>query len=94
MRSFHLTLFAALVLATAVSSPLVARSISGASSFVFEITLQSSKSGIAQIFYDVGRGMRKEDSGSVEIAKSDAPATYRFQLPSGEYRALRFDPID
>ena len=30
----------------------------------------------------------------MQIAQSDTPATYRFRLPHGTYRALRFDPID
>ncbi|HEY5866022.1 MAG TPA: hypothetical protein VI542_10840, partial [Candidatus Tectomicrobia bacterium] len=30
----------------------------------------------------------------MQIVQSDAPVTYRFRLPRGIYRALRFDPID
>ena len=30
----------------------------------------------------------------MQIAQSEAPATYRFRLPPGTYRALRFDPLD
>src|SRR5437867_12936620 len=89
------TLFAALVLAVVASTPLIVRRLSALPpDFVFEVRLQSSTQGFAQIFYDVGRGMRQEDSAVVQIAKRNAPATYRFPLPSGEYRALRFDPLD
>jgi hypothetical protein len=88
------TLCAALVLAAVVSTPLIVRRLSAASDFVFEVRLQSSTQGFAQIFYDIGKGLREEDSTQVQIAKSDAPATYRFRLPDGIYRALRFDPLN
>ena len=88
------TLCAALVLAVVASMPLIARQLAASSTFVFEVRLQSSTQGVAQIFYDIGKGVREEDSARVQIAKSNAPATYRFRLPNGEYRALRFDPID
>ena len=88
------TLCAALVLAAVASTPLIVRRLSAASDFVFEVQLQSSTSGVAQLFYDIGKGVREEDSARIQIARSNAPATYRFRLPNGEYRALRFDPID
>ena len=86
-------LCAALVLTVVASTPLMMKRLS-ALDFVFEVRLQSSTQGVAQIFYDIGKGMREEDSAQVQIAQSTAPTIYRFRLPSGELYALRFDPID
>jgi hypothetical protein len=90
----YLSVFGALILAAVVSIPLIAKSLSKASSFSFEITLQSSAQGYAQIFYDIGGGFRETDSARVPIAKSSVPTVNRFPIPNGNYRALRFDPID
>ena len=90
----YVSVSVALILAAVVSIPLIAESLSKASSFSFEITLQSSAQGYAQIFYDIGDGFRETDSARVPIAKSGVPAVKRFPIPKGNYRALRFDPID
>src|SRR5712692_1871101 len=90
----YLTLLAAFVLAAVVSVPLIARHVSKASSFFFEVTLQSSTNGIAQIYYDIGKGIREEDSTRLQITESQAPTVCYFKIPAGDYRALRFDPID
>ena len=82
----------ALILAVILSIPVLGKQ-SSSGSFVFEVTIQSSVDGTAQIFYDIGRGIREADSASVHL-KSGAPAVYRFRIPRGDYRALRFDPID
>ena len=88
------SVFSALILAAVLSIPLIAKSLSKASSFSFEITLQSSAKGHAQIFYDIGGGFRETDSARVPIAKGNVPAVYRFPIPKGNYCAMRFDPID
>lgn len=62
--------------------------------FFFEIKLQSTSRGVAQIYYDIGKGMNEPDSYGVPIEKVGVPLTYRFQLPQGTYHALRFDPIN
>jgi len=66
----YLSVFAALILAAVVSIPLFASSLSKGSSFTFEITLQSSAKGHAQIFYDIGDGIREKDSVRIRIEKS------------------------
>jgi hypothetical protein len=86
------TLFTALMLTVVASTPLIVKRLS--SGFVFEVRLQSSAQGTVQIFYDIGKGFREEDSAQAQIAERDAPVTYRFRLPHGEYRALRFDPMN
>lgn len=60
--------------------------------FSFEVTLDSSVSGKAQIYYDVGRGIREPDSVIVPVEQG--AHTYRFGLWPDTYRALRFDPSD
>ena len=61
------TLGAAFVLAVVASTPLLARRPAAALDFVFEVRLQSSTPGVAQLFYDIGQGMREEDSARVQI---------------------------
>ena len=88
------SVFAGLILAAVVSILFIPKPLS--KSFSFEIALQSSAQGYAQIYYNIGGGFRERDSARVPIAKSSVPAVYRFPIPvpKGNYRALRFDPID
>jgi len=57
-----------------------------------EVRLASSASGMLQVFYDRGAGIREADSVVVEIAPSDELVTYRLPLPAGRYRLWRLDP--
>lgn len=54
--------------------------------------MASSVSGNAQLYYDIGRGVSERDSSIVSVHQG--AGRYRFPLPSGEYRGLRFDPTD
>lgn len=65
-----------------------------ASQFFFEVGIQSSESGHAQVFFDTGKGFRAEDNSALKIIGSDTPLTYRFPIPQGRYSMLRLDPID
>ena len=85
--------FAALILDLMVSILFIPKPLPKAS-YVFEIALQSSARGYAQIFYDIGGGFRETDSARIPIPKSNVPAVHRFPILKGYYRALRFDPID
>lgn len=64
------------------------------SSFFLDIRMQSSISGRAQIFYDIGQGIREADSFSVLVRGGEQQVNLRFPLPEGQYRHLRFDPIN
>jgi hypothetical protein len=62
--------------------------------FFFEVTLQSTQTGDAQVFYDTGHQFRESDSNRQEVRAGRGPSVLRFPLPTGKYRALRFDPIN
>ena len=63
------------------------------SGYAFEVSAESDQSGLVQLYYDVGRGLNEPDSAIVPIL-AGKPALLRLELPSGRYRALRFDPLD
>ena len=63
-------------------------------SFYFEVSMRSSTEGVAQTFYDVGRGISEADSVRRPLQHADSTAMYRFPLPETEYRTIRFDPLD
>ena len=60
----------------------------------FVVDMRSDTNTVAQLFYDVGRGMTETDSVRLPVAASNAYATLRFPLPDETIRALRFDPIN
>lgn len=60
--------------------------------FYLEVAMRSSESGTAQVYYDTGTGINAADSTSVRLR--DGESAVRLPLPAGEYRAIRFDPID
>src|SRR4051812_14262800 len=87
------------VLATALFSagvllPLMPFAASPVALYRFEVTVTSTQRGIAQLFYDIGQGIREEDSARALVDGSPAKQTLRFDLPAGRYLALRFDPLD
>jgi hypothetical protein len=63
-------------------------------SFYFEVSMRSSTGGIAQTFYDVGRGISESDSVRLYLHHAKSTAVYRFPLPEAEYRTIRFDPLN
>ena len=63
-------------------------------SFYFEVSMRSSTGGIAQTFYDVGRGISESDSVRLYLHHAKSTPVYRFPLPEAEYRTIRFDPLN
>jgi len=59
----------------------------------FEARVESSRSGLVQVYYDVGRELNEADSSSLPVT-AGKPATLRFELPYGSISRLRFDPLD
>lgn len=62
--------------------------------FVLEVTGQSSANGMAQVYLDAGSGYAEANSTSGPWGEPGADAIVRLPLPSGTYRALRFDPLN
>ena len=56
--------------------------------------MRSSTGGVAQTFYDVGRGISEADSVRLYLQDTKSTAVYRFPLPEAEYKTIRFDPLD
>lgn len=88
------TLLAAMLFSGAVVIPFLPSAKKNTVQFVFEARMTSTAEGRVQIYYDGGRGFHEEDSSVLPLAKSGVPKLYRLALPPGNYRALRFDPID
>ncbi len=63
-------------------------------SFFLEVTLAGDGRGFTQVYYDLGGGFSEQDSTKQQLNGTTSPAVYRLALPTGFYRALRFDPID
>ena len=64
----------------------------GRQPFAFEVTLRLSGSGVAMIYYDIGRGINPLDFVRVPTLGGDLARRYRFPLPAGDYQGVRFDP--
>src|SRR6202030_841642 len=62
--------------------------------FRLEVSMQASTPGVAQLFYDIGRGICEADSVRLQLHEPEATAVYRFPLPEAKYAGIRFDPLD
>jgi len=62
--------------------------------FYFEVSMRSPTAGTVQTFYDIGRGINEHDSVRLPVRGGESNVIYRFRLSAGEYRTIRFDPID
>ena len=60
--------------------------------FFFEVTATSSKLGHFQLFLDDGYGFREKHVITFPIKEVNKEVDYRFSLPEGDYKSLRFDP--
>jgi hypothetical protein len=88
------TLLVAALFSAAVVVPFLPAAHKLSQGYALEVLMTSSVPGHVQVYYDSGDGFREIDSTTLPLAKSDAPLPYRLNLPSGRYRAFRFDPID
>ena len=64
-----------------------------ATSFSFEVSMSSSRGGVVQTFYDVGKGITEQDSARAPLPAGKMTGLH-ISLPEGTYGALRFDPLD
>lgn len=81
-----------LLIAALISSVITLVGGTRAPPFYLEISMRSSDSGNVQFYYQIGRGINAADSTSARLP--DGESTVRLPLPAGDYRAIRFDPID
>jgi hypothetical protein len=56
--------------------------------------MRSSLPGFAQLYYDFGSGVDEKYSVRLPVEGGNREVTYKFPLPQGRYRDLRFDPTD
>jgi len=62
--------------------------------YTFQIELASSTAGVAQVFFDQGRGFAESDSSLASVEPSAQLQKLKMALPAATLRALRFDPIN
>jgi hypothetical protein len=62
--------------------------------FHLEVSMRSSTAGVAQTFYDVGRGISEADSVRRPLQDAKSTGMYRFPLSEAEYKTIRFNPLD
>jgi hypothetical protein len=55
---------------------------------------RTSVSGTIQVFYDLGRGLREQDSSMMMVRPSDRFQQIRLELGAGRLVGLRLDPLD
>lgn len=95
MKFLTLPAIAAVALFSAVVSlPFMPFAASKTALYHFDVTVTSTHRGVAQLFYDIGHGIREEDSSHALVDGEGAKQTLRFDMPAGLYTALRFDPLD
>lgn len=93
-RLKYTTLLAAAVLSFVVAVPFMPFAQSSVAFYHLEADVTSSQRGVAQLFYDTGRGIREEDSARVSIEGGGTMQKARFALPPGQYKVLRLDPLE
>lgn len=84
----------ALILAVAAALPSMTTSVVRRDYYLFNITLTSTSPGTTQLFWDLGHGYGENDSSRQPLKIEPKPVIYRYMMPMGDIKALRFDPID
>ena len=93
-RSLTLSCIAACTaLSIAAALGLQPWSVTRPSGMVFEAKVESSRQGLVQLYYDIGRDFNEADSSIRPIA-ANHETLVRFTLPYGRISALRLDPLD
>ncbi|MBP6507568.1 MAG: hypothetical protein KA257_08375 [Opitutaceae bacterium] len=83
-----------LVLAIAAALPFMTTSVDRRDYYFFDVTLTSTSPGTTQLFWDFGGGYGENNSSRQPLRIEPKPVVYRFMMPMGAIKALRFDPID
>lgn len=86
-------ILAALLLSAVISLPFLPGIDRERNQFALVLRMQVSTTGQSQLFYDNGAGYRETASVRLPVGYSSESTEYRFQIPPGTYRSLRFDPL-
>jgi hypothetical protein len=64
-----------------------------ATSLFLKVTMSSTVSSTAQVYYDMGQGLNEKHSLQMDVVRQEGPQRYRFKLPNALMHELRFDPL-
>lgn len=84
----------AMLFAVAAALPFMSTSVERRDYYFFDITLTSTSAGTTQLFWNFGGGYGENNSSRQPLKVEPKPVVYRYMMPMGEIKALRFDPID
>jgi hypothetical protein len=94
LQPFLYGLAATLLLSLACLLPFLPQNRSEGAGFRLEAELRSSQAAVCQVYYDIGRGTSEQDSARQLVPGANQAYHLSLPLPEGEYRSLRFDPLD
>lgn len=60
--------------------------------YFFVVSLRTTDAGVAELYYDAGRGINAVDSVATHLHEGNS--TLRFPLQPAVYHSIRFDPVD
>jgi hypothetical protein len=92
-RNISSSIFCALVLAVIISAIYARLLYRDARSFSMQISMSSSVSDMAQLFYDTGEGFSERESVTSNVVGDFQFHTHDFALPCKTIKNLRFDPL-
>lgn len=76
-----------------IAGPVRGDNSAAAGQVYLQITMSSTVSSAAQLFFDVGKGQVEEDSSLVPVSGDSTYHQIRFPLPTKAIQFLRFDPL-
>jgi len=94
LQPFLYGLAATLLLSLACLLPFLPQNRNEGAGFRLEAELRSSQAAVCQVYYDIGRGTSEQDSARQLVPGGNQPFHLSLPLPEGQYRSLRFDPLD
>jgi hypothetical protein len=95
MRFFTLpALLAAALFSAAIVQPWLPSARHHGDAFALEARVSSTRAGHVQVYPDTGEGLSELTAVRAPIEAGSLPVKLRFDFPSGDYRAFRFDPLN
>jgi hypothetical protein len=91
-RKISGSIFCALVIAVVISAIYIRLTYRDARSFYVQISMRSSVSDKAQIYYNTGENLSERHSVSINVVSDEQFQTHNFALPGKTIYNLRFDP--